>query len=108
MEDPWTGKVEKLRVSKEEVDARRRRENTRKPSYWGERETKEWRRKLREEKEKVERERRERLEWRIWEMQKTEQQEDPGRRSIPPKSLPGWATETRTQFPCRRGRRDRY
>ena len=44
-EDPWTGKVEKLRILKKEADTRRRRrESTPKSSYWGEKETKEWRR----------------------------------------------------------------
>ena len=79
LEDPWTGKVEKLRIPMEEADARRRQESSPKPSYWGERETKEWRKKLREENERVERERRERLEWRIWEMQPKGQLEDSGR-----------------------------
>ena len=60
LKDPWLGKVEKLRVPREEADARRRSELTPRPSYWGERETKEWRKKLREEKEKVQREKRER------------------------------------------------
>ena len=78
--------MEKLRVLKEEVDARRRRELTHKASYCGEKETKEWQKKLREKKEKVEREQRERIEWRMWEMQRTGPREDPGRWGNPPGS----------------------
>ena len=74
----------------------RRRESTPKPSYWGERESKQWRRKLREKKEKVERELRERLEWRMWEMQRTGGWEDPGKWFIPPKTSPRGKTEMRT------------
>ena len=34
VEDPWTGKTEKLCVPKEEADAWSRRELSPKPSYW--------------------------------------------------------------------------
>ena len=71
MEDPQTRVWERLRVPKEEVDYRRRDIPPR-PSYWGEDDAREWRRKLREEKERVERERRERLEWRVNEMRRSD------------------------------------
>ena len=63
MQDPWAGKWERLRIPKEGADYRKRREVSPRPSYWGETEVREWRRKLREEKEWVKRERRERIEW---------------------------------------------
>ena len=47
MEDPWTGAWERLRVPKEEADYRKRRGIPPQPSYWGEVEAREWRRKLR-------------------------------------------------------------
>ena len=56
MEDPWTRAWERQRVPKEEADYRKRREIPPRPSYWGEAEAREWRRKLREEKERGERE----------------------------------------------------
>ena len=83
-------------------------ESTPKPSYWGERETKEWRRKLKEKKEKVETERRERIEWMVREMQMRGQLGGPGRFPSPPENWPGWKTETRTPSHCWKGRLDRY
>ena len=78
MQDPWTGAWERLRVPKEEADYRQRREIPPRPSYWGEAEAREWRRKLREEKERVEREMGERIEWRVNKMRRKEFREDPG------------------------------
>ena len=72
---------------------------TPRPSYWGETETKEWRRKLREEKEKVERKRWERTEWRVRETQMRGYPRDHGRPSRPPGNPPGWIPETRTPYP---------
>ena len=83
MEDPWTGLWERLGVPKEEADYRRRREIPPRPSYWGEAEVREWRRRVREEKERVEREKRERLEWRIREMRRKSYREGPGRTETP-------------------------
>ena len=68
-----------------QADAWRQHELNPKSSYWGEQETKEWRRKLREERERVEGEqRREKLEWRIWESQQREFLESRGRWGNPP------------------------
>ncbi|XP_072832968.2 uncharacterized protein LOC110090082 isoform X1 [Pogona vitticeps] len=58
MENPWTGKWEKLMVPQEEAE-RRRGTTVMKPSYWGEKEAREWRRKIREERANIEREKRE-------------------------------------------------
>ena len=56
VEDPWTGRWEKVKVPREEADYRRRKGLPQRPSYWGESEAREWRRRLREEKEAVARE----------------------------------------------------
>ena len=56
VEDPWTGKWEKIKVPREEADYHRRRGLPQHPSYWGESEAREWRRRLREEREAVARE----------------------------------------------------
>ena len=50
LQDPWTQKWERLRVLQEEADYRQRSVIPPQPSYWGEVEAREWRRKLREEK----------------------------------------------------------
>ena len=106
MKDPWTGKWERLRIPKEQAGCQRRRELTPKPSYWGEKETREWRRKLREEK--GERERRERLEWRVREYQIRGYPEESGRRTPARGNQPGWSSRTRTPSPYWRGKLDRY
>ena len=77
-------------------------------AYWGERETREWCKKLREEKEKVERERIERIGWRMREMQRMEPREDCGRWGTPPGMVTGWTFEMRTPSPYWRGRRNYY
>ena len=64
VEDPWTGKWERVKVPREEADYRQRRGLPQRPSYWGESEAKEWRRHLREEKEAVAREAKKRRAWR--------------------------------------------
>ena len=65
VEDPWTGRSERVRVPREEADYGRRQRFPPRLSYWGEKEAMEWRRRLREEKERVEQEERERKAWRL-------------------------------------------
>ena len=100
MEDLRTGLWERLRVPKEKADYRRRVEFPPKPSYWGETEAREWRRRLREEKDRVEREKRERLEWRVREMKRRNYREDPERIETPMDRSCGMTIWTRRPCPC--------
>ena len=70
MEDPWTHKWEQVRVPHEEAERRRQLGLKPRPSYWGETEAKEWRRKLREEREAVARELERKRQWHIAELRK--------------------------------------
>ena len=70
MEDPWTHKWEQVRVPREEAEKRRQLGLKPRPSYWGETEAKEWRRKLREEREAVARELERKRQWHIAELRK--------------------------------------
>ena len=78
IQDPWTGKWEQVRLTKREAEEKRRREMTVWPSYWGERETREWRRKLVEEKKRIEKEREEKKLWHLEELKKLGYYQDPG------------------------------
>lgn len=63
MENPWKNKWERLLLPKKEAQTQRSERPPEKASYWGEKEAREWGRKIREEKAKlawVNRERRER------------------------------------------------
>nr|XP_020637074.1 uncharacterized protein LOC110072789 [Pogona vitticeps] len=70
MEDPWTHKWEQVRVPHEEAERRRQLGLKPRPSYWGETEAKEWRRKLREEREAVAQELERKKQWHIAELRK--------------------------------------
>ena len=69
VEDPWTGKWEQVRVPHEEAERQRRQGLKPRPSYWGETEAKEWRRKLREEREAVAKELERKKAWHLAELQ---------------------------------------
>ena len=66
IQDPWLGKWEQVCMTKQEAEERRRNEARVRPSYWGERETREWCRKLVEERKRIERERERRRPDGIW------------------------------------------
>ena len=87
MEDPWTHKWEQVRVPHEEAEKRRQLGLKPRPSYWGETEAKDWRRKLREEREAVLREIEKKKTWHMEELWKMWVYPDPGWK-VPEKSHP--------------------
>ena len=92
VEDPWTGKWQKVRVPREEADYRRRG-LPQCPSYWGELEAREWRRRLREEKEVVDQEERECRVWHLEEAQRRGSLTDRGALYEERKTFMGWRCE---------------
>ena len=70
LQDPWTGKWEQVRVSKAEAESWRKKGLPQRPSYWGETETHEWRRKIREQQEAIAKEREARRAWHLEELKK--------------------------------------
>ena len=70
VEDPWTGKWEQVHVPHAEAEKRHRQGLPPRPSYWGESETKEWRKKLREEKERILREQEAKRAWHLEQLRK--------------------------------------
>ena len=70
LQDPWTGRWEQMRVPHDEAERWRKQGLKPRPSYWGETEAKEWRRKLREEREAVAKEIEWKKAWHLAELQK--------------------------------------
>ncbi|XP_078232867.1 uncharacterized protein LOC144583267 [Pogona vitticeps] len=89
IQDPWSGKWEQVCMTRQEAEERRRNEARVRPSYWGERETREWRRKLAEEKKRVEREREEKTRWHLEELRRLGYHPDPGKPSGQQQLHPG-------------------
>ena len=70
VQDPWMGKWEQVKVPHEEAERCRRQGLQTRPSYSGETEAKEWRRRLREEREAMARELENKKAWHLVELQK--------------------------------------